>query len=91
MKSGDRVERWFLIGEVWTMPVFIYKRTHTGDPDKNGCFGIEDCMGEKRSWEYDAVIGIGGRGAEAESYGIDRKVNWIGIGRIKSHVLDHGR
>ena len=37
--------------------VLIYKRTHTGDPDKNGIFGINNCMGSVRDWEFYAVIG----------------------------------
>jgi hypothetical protein len=31
------------------MRTLIYKRTHTGDPDANGCFGIYDCMGRVRA------------------------------------------
>lgn len=58
----------------------IYKRTHPGDPDRQGRFGIEDCMGQVRTWDFEAVIGVGGIGAEPRSHGIDRKVNWIGIG-----------
>jgi hypothetical protein len=69
------------------MRTFIYKRTHPGDPDKNGRFGIENCMGRFRSWKYDAVIGIGGRGEEPKSHGIDRKVNWIGVGPRKKPRL----
>jgi hypothetical protein len=26
--------------------VLVYKRTHNGDPDQFGCFGVHDCMGE---------------------------------------------
>jgi hypothetical protein len=65
------------------MRTFIYKRTHKGDPDKQGCFGIRDCMGKFRRFEFDAVIGIGGIGVEARTAGIDRKLNWIGIGPRK--------
>jgi hypothetical protein len=65
------------------MRTFIYKRTHKGDPDKNGCFGIWDCMGKDRGFHFDAVIGVGGIGAEPKAVGIDRKVNWIGIGSQK--------
>lgn len=61
------------------MKILIYKRTHTGDPDKNGCFGIYDCMGRIRDYNYDAVIGVGGTGREPVSYGIDKKINWVGI------------
>jgi hypothetical protein len=62
------------------MRVLIYKRTHTGDPDSNGCFGVQDCMGSIRKRGFDAVIGVGGTGADVEAYGIAGKVNWIGIG-----------
>lgn len=62
------------------MRILVYKRTHPGDPDENGCFGANDCMGAVRGRDFDAVIGIGGIGREARSHGIDRKLNWIGIG-----------
>jgi hypothetical protein len=65
------------------MRTLIYKRTHTGDPDRNGWFGIHDCMGRVRTWEFDAVIGVGGFGAEPISHGIDGRVTWIGIGPHK--------
>lgn len=68
------------------MRILVYKRTHNGDPDPNGCFGAHDCMGSVRALNYDAVIGIGGVGAEARSWGIDGKVNWIGIGPKKRAV-----
>ena len=70
------------------MRILIYKRTHKGDPDKTGRFGIHDCMGEIRSIEFDAVIGIGGIGSEPKSEGIDGKVNWIGIGSRKEQLDD---
>lgn len=62
------------------MRTLIYKRTHPGDPDDRGLFGIEDCMGSVRKWPFDAVIGVGGIGSEPRSHGLDGKVNWIGIG-----------
>ncbi|MGD9722927.1 MAG: hypothetical protein AB7O59_21135 [Pirellulales bacterium] len=65
------------------MRTLVYKRTHKHDPDERGCFGIEDCMGEVRKRDFDAVIGVGGIGYEARSNGIDGKVNWIGIGAHK--------
>jgi hypothetical protein len=68
------------------MPTLVYKRTHNGDPDSLGCFGIRDCMGSVRSWPFDSVIGVGGQGAEAESYGIARKLSWIGVGAHKTYV-----
>lgn len=61
------------------MLTLIYKRTHTGDPDRKGRFGIEDCMGPVRGWGFEAVIGVGGVGVEPRSHGLDGKVNWIGI------------
>ena len=62
------------------MRTLIYKPTHPGDPDRQGRFGIEDCMGHVRRWGFEAVIGVGGIGAESRSHGRDGKVNWIGIG-----------
>jgi len=65
------------------MRVFIYKRTHKGDPNTQGHFGVEDCMGRLRDCSYDAVIGIGGISNWAESEQISMKVNWVGIGPRK--------
>lgn len=67
------------------MRTLIYKRTHTGDPDRAGRFGIYDCMGRVRSWEFDAVIGVAGFGRDATRQGIAGKVTWIGIGPHKLH------
>jgi hypothetical protein len=61
------------------MRILTYKRTHVGDPDKDGRFGIHNCMGRVRNYDFDAVIGIGGAGSEPRSFGIDRKINWVGI------------
>lgn len=72
------------------MRTLIYKRTHPGDPDTGGCFGIHDCMGQIRRWNFDSVIGVGGIGAEPASHGLDGKVNWIGIGARK-HLRPGGR
>ena len=71
--------------------VLIYKRTHSGDPDEAGQFGINDCMGQVRRWNFDAVIGVGGVGAKARSLGIDERVNWIGIGPHKEVVAGTAR
>ena len=38
--------------------VLVYKRTHNGDPDKNGCFGCNDCMKSFRAREIN-WIGVG--------------------------------
>lgn len=62
------------------MKILIYKRTHKGDPDEKGIFGIHDCMGRIRNWEYDAVIGIGGKTAWIVDEDIKYKINWVGIG-----------
>jgi hypothetical protein len=62
------------------MRVFLYKRTHVGDPDEGGRFGIDDCMGRLRDCSFDAVIGIGGICSQAIADGIGGKVKWIGIG-----------
>ena len=66
--------------------VLVYKRTHPGDPDLTGVFGVEDCMGRVRWVEADVVIGIGGIGPEARSYGIDGRLSWIGIGARRENV-----
>jgi len=67
------------------MRTLIYKRTHHGDPDPNaGVFGNHNCMGSVRRREFDAVIGVGGRGPEAKHNNLAEKLNWIGIGPTKS-------
>ena len=70
------------------MRTLVYKRTHIGDPDPGGRFGIHGCMGRVRAWDYDAVIGVGGLGPEPTSHGIDGLVTWIGIGPRKSTEKD---
>jgi hypothetical protein len=70
--------------------VLVYKRTHQGDPDASGRFGIRDCMGKIRSRNFDAVIGIGGIGSEAKSWRIDEKLNWVGIGARKGRIVGRG-
>jgi len=70
------------------MRVLVYKMTHDGDPDANGCFGAQDCMGRIRKRDFDAVIGIGGMGREAQSYGFAGKIIWVGIGPHKTAM--HG-
>jgi hypothetical protein len=65
------------------MRVLIYKRTHRGDPDRQGLFGNEDCMGRVRNWDFDAVIGIGGKSSWKDHEGIREKINWIGLGPKK--------
>ena len=72
------------------MNILVYKRTHTGDPGTDGCFGIYDCMGSVRDRDFDAVIGVGGIGSEAQSNGIAGMVNWIGVGPHKTYVGKRG-
>lgn len=62
------------------MRILTYKRTHIGDPDLDGRFGVNYCMGRVRDYRYDAVIGVGGTGATPRKEGIARKLNWVGIG-----------
>lgn len=59
--------------------VLIYKRTHKNDPRESGIFGIEDCMKSVREWNYDAVIGIGGKCPWTNDKDIAKKINWIGV------------
>lgn len=59
--------------------VLIYKRTHKHDPDYRGIFGNQNCMKSIRNWNYDAVIGIGGKSAWKEDRDIRLKINWIGL------------
>ena len=70
------------------MRVLIYKRTHTGDPANEGVFGNEDCMGRIRNYNYDAVIGIGGKSSWTGHEKIREKINWVGIGpkKVSSNV-----
>ncbi|HEA3089964.1 TPA: hypothetical protein RVR74_002281 [Aeromonas salmonicida] len=71
--------------------ILVYKRTHTGDPSLAGDFGVNDCMGKIREYDYDAVIGVGGIGDEPAKYGIQRKVNWVGIKSGQSPKLISAR
>lgn len=70
------------------MRTLIYKRTHHGDPDESGVFGIHDCMGRVRAFNFEAVIGVGGARPDRGSEDIAFKVNWIGIGPKKRVVAD---
>lgn len=72
------------------MKILIYKRTHKGDPDFKGIFGIQDCMGKVRNWDYDAVIGIGGKAPWREDQDIRFKINWIGLGPKKIESAKRG-
>ena len=66
----------------------IYKRTHVGDPDRAGRFGINGCMGRVRAWPFEAVIGVGGIGDEPTRNRIANRVTWVGIGPHKSMGRD---
>lgn len=72
------------------MRILVYKRTHSGDPDTAGRFGIYDCMGSVRGKAYDAVIGVGGLGAEPRRNGIAGKITWVGIGPHKEPGTPRG-
>jgi hypothetical protein len=77
--------RAYLMSKNKGMRTLIYKRTHSDDPDPtSGVFGNCDCMGQVRGWVYDAVIGVGGLGHEAQRNGIDRKLTWVGIGPTRT-------
>lgn len=67
------------------MNTLVYKRTHTGDPGPSRIFGVNDCMGRVRGFNFDSVIGIGGVGPWHDCKGIALKINWIGVG---SHPTD---
>ena len=65
------------------LKTLIYKRTHRGDPDDSGRFGINHCMGRVRGYDFEAVIGVGGKRPDRGHEEIAMKVNWIGIGPEK--------
>ncbi|MDD2864862.1 MAG: hypothetical protein PHC99_09095 [Methylococcales bacterium] len=71
--------------------VLIYKRTHKGDPDQGGIFGVNGCMGRVRNWKFDAVIGIGGKKPLKDNEGIANKISYVGLG-AKKHSINslHG-
>jgi hypothetical protein len=70
--------------------VLIYKRTHVGDPTREGAFGLADCMGSVRRWNYDAVIGVGGLSAEPQDCGIAGRITWVGVGAKRSGDIPVG-
>jgi hypothetical protein len=45
-------------------------------------------MGSIRKWEFGAVIGVGGIGAQARTEGIAGRVNWIGVGSLKRPSIE---
>lgn len=67
------------------MITLVYKMTHAGDPDPDlGCWGVKDCMGHVRGFNFDAVIGIGGRSWWTNQTNRAGEIIWIGIGPQKS-------
>lgn len=70
------------------MNTLIYKRTHRGDPDKSGVFGVGDCMGRVRRWSFDAVIGVGGKRPWPRDKEIANRINWIGISPNKTNAAN---
>jgi hypothetical protein len=72
------------------MATLVYKMTHKGDPDSDlGIWGVEDCMGQVRDYEFDAVIGIGGRSWSNETSRMGEIV-WIGLGPEMVDRTDRG-
>ncbi|MCK7460151.1 hypothetical protein [Idiomarina aminovorans] len=71
------------------MRILTYKRTHTGDPDNRGVFGINDCMGTVRNRVFDAVVGIGSETPWPDASEIAGKVTWVGVGPYRMHSSMH--
>jgi hypothetical protein len=67
----------------------VYKRTHIGDPDESGTFGIDDCMGRVRLLPFAAVIGVGGKSPWPKHKDIALKINWTGIGPTYKPAPSH--
>jgi hypothetical protein len=70
------------------MNTLVYKRTHTGDPNRSGVFGCHDCMGQVRRRNFDAVIGVGGKRPDRGHEDIAFKITWIGLGPSKTEAAD---
>jgi hypothetical protein len=66
------------------MTTLIYKRTHPGDPNAQGVFGCHDCMGRVRAWDFDAVIGVGGKRPDSGHEDLARRITWVGINARKT-------
>jgi len=73
------------------LTILVYRRTHKGDPSENGIFGINNCMGQVRDWNYDAVIGIGGVAPWRDDRDIEKRINWIGINPKKHKPSTFGQ
>lgn len=72
------------------MNTLIFKRTHSGDPNTRGVFGVHDCMGQVRRWNFDAVIGVGGKRPWPDHKNIAYRINWIGINPTKKEASKRG-
>lgn len=70
------------------MRILTYKRTHTGDPDNRGIFGINDCMGSIRNRKFDAVVGISSMHPWGDSKHISGKITWVGVGPFRFRLPD---
>ena len=68
------------------MNTLVYKRTHSGDPDERGIFGHRNCMGRVRCWNFDAVVGVGGKRPWPGNQDIANKITWVGTGARKIWV-----
>lgn len=63
------------------MVTLVYKMTHKSDPDPElGWWGVSDCMGQVRSFPFDAVIGIGGRSWWTTETNRTGDIVWAGLG-----------
>ena len=78
-------------GRARPLRVFIYRRTHTGDPCRCGIFGVYDCMGQFRSRDYDAVLGVGVDRPDRGCEGIAGRLTWVGIGPRRHRSSDQHR
>jgi hypothetical protein len=73
------------------MVTLVYKMTHKGDPNPNlGCWGVNDCMGQVRGYDFDAVIGIGGRSWWTNQTNRAGEIVWIGLGPQQKSVGKRG-
>jgi len=68
------------------MNTLVFKRTHSGDPNTRGVFGVHDCMGQVRRRNFDAVIGVGGKRPWPDYKNIALRINWIGINPTKKEA-----
>jgi hypothetical protein len=71
------------------MVTLVYKMTHVGDPHPRlGCWGVYNCMGKIRCYEFDAVIGIGGRSWRKNQTNRAGEIIWIGRGAHRTRGSD---